>query len=310
MKSFFKIIIFGVVLALVLVQCTKINNEQVEEAEQVEEIIDVTQFYLMTKEEVIEVLGEPERTDARFITFDRGEYKLVFGFYNLRVSGISYYPDEPIHYKEFNQFTEFFPMFGLGDRVDEFSLSWDRDVHAFYDSKNPKDVSFLKFGAVNKERQTIDRIIIGFQEYDLDMKVLEDDYSDVEVVEDIVNYIGTSYEEVFEVWGNPDREGVERWLYTTDIGEILFKFDDNLNVESVYYSFESGKIKFNENAQEVLVMFGIDPKTKGITVKEIITYDDTNRIFFENVYINDKKYEICVIYYEDSNEVIDISFSE
>ncbi len=239
----------------------------------IEVIMDVNDYYPMSMEEVKEIYGEPDEDNIYTYIYNLNGYTITFNFNNMYIESIYYEPIKPITYKKDTK--EIFYMFGLGETFHEFEEKENVlvDNREAYMNKEGS-VFVVTFWERDKEMKTVGKVIINFKEYLPEVKVFEDDFSDVEMVLDLFQFIGLSKMDLYVNFGQPD-DTLEslNWYYNTNVGELEIGFDNYDKVESVDIYLKDN-MRYDTSIQEALVMFGVSPERDDLTLVSTELYSE------------------------------------
>lgn len=244
-------------------------------------ILEAKDYYMLTRQDIIDIYGEPPvgATGDAANTYDLGEYKLFFSYENGYVWVIGYTPDEPFKYK--NGLKDAFYLFGLGEEADDFKQE-DR-ANVIY-RKPYNYANAVAINDIDEKNKTIGEVGVFFQENYSKRPVFEDDFSDIPVIIDLVeylhkdrNYVLNSLGSDYEIMYDLD----DMWYYYTDIGRITIRYDETDIVSDVYFDAKE-PMKYENSTQEIMVMFGIDPNLEGMYLADFDNYHKDGYESYEN----------------------------
>ena len=132
------------------------NPEKYQEGGNVEIVFDASQYSYITKDELIEKLGEPTGIYDTIYTYAEMEFTVS----NDVVTKFKYLPNEPVSYK--NQ-DDIFYMFGVNPNKDNIKKVVDTNITYKFHSVSD-DVYEFEVHGVNEDEKTFDIVFINFQE--------------------------------------------------------------------------------------------------------------------------------------------------
>ncbi len=257
----------------------KKDKENAEYYNSLETIINVEDFYMLDRNDVQAIYGDPNKgkdfetgdLDSDIWYYYEGEYTLKFLFVYGRVDTITYLPNTPFVYK--NGMEDVFYLFGLSDEINVHNIG-EYNYVKYYDGWYFVNGSIDKIipKNVDEDNKTIEYIEIELNNELPERRVPEYDFSNIEEVHDLVQYLSWSYEDVYIAFGEGNNKQDDFPLvYDTEQGKLRFYIYNDLFVSSV--SFESYEpINYITSTQESMVMFGVDQNLTSMHLEDIDEY--------------------------------------
>ena len=147
-----KIIIF-IVIFIVFITIASVVSEL---GKDVDVIYDVTEYAFISKDELIQKIGEPLKIDGDIYIYDEKEFTIK----NEIVTKFKYLPNNPVKYKTKNTI---FSMFGVNPNKKTIKKIVDNSITYKFQDVTDKIWEFEIYG-VNEKDKTFDIIFVSYQD--------------------------------------------------------------------------------------------------------------------------------------------------
>lgn len=146
-------IISFIILFIIFVTITSVVSEL---GKDVDVIDDALQYSYISKEELIQKLGEPKRIDGDIYVYEEKEFTIK----NNTVTKYKYLPNEPVKYKIQNTI---FKMFGITPNKNTMKKVVDNNITYKFQDVSDK-VWEVEIYGMNEKNKTFDMIFISYKE--------------------------------------------------------------------------------------------------------------------------------------------------
>ncbi len=242
-------------------------------------ILNPEEYYMMTKQDIVDRFGkyDGKSQTGTGVTYEMKDYELSFGFDHGYVSRITYTPNEPFKYRYSSN--EAFRLFGLEDKKDLFEKEGSFDSISRFFAKSNYYVYAFVIDDIDIDKNTVGDVSVSFKENYPEIEVFEDDFSDIEVVYNLAQFVSKDKDYVTRYMGNyMELKDGDTWVYYTDLGRIEFWFPQDSETVKFVNFFANEPMKYEDSTQEILVMFGINPLYNGFYLE---TYDYRQNYYIE-----------------------------
>ncbi len=300
-----KIRIWCTILAIVIfIYMVAKNTSDANYYSSIEPVLNPEDYYMLTYQDIYDMYGDtPEQLDGR-VGYDVGDYYLSFYYKHGYVESITYIPKQGFKYRRSPKDALY--VFGLGDEVGRFGK--DSHTEGLYRARNDYYITDVILDEASSEKKTLKSATIFFKENYPKREVFEGDFTNVQVIYNLISLVGEDKNYVIDSLGTDmEIKDHNTWFYYTELGaiEIFFRFNGAELVDTVYF-YADEPIQYETSSQEAMVMFGANPTYKGWYLDDYYYYDkDGNGDDYDDKYYSGSRRYIRSEDYKVSTGIVE-----